>query len=87
MYIHIGGEATVPEQEISAIINLETVLPSQKSVTDFINGADDANKLEYLTADIPKTLIITSDRTYVSSLSVAVLLNRIENGSEYLNLD
>lgn len=87
MYIHIGGEATVPEDEISAIINLETVLPSQKSVTDFINGTDDANKLEYLTADIPKTLIITSDRTYVSSLSVSVLLNRIENASDYINID
>ena len=80
MYIHIGGEVTVPADTISVLINLETVLPSQKSVTDFINSEDENNRLQYLTDEIPKTVVVASDRTYLSPLSTGVLRKRIEKG-------
>ncbi len=80
MYVHIGGEVTVPADTISVLINLETVLPSQKSVTDFINSEDENNRLQYLTDEIPKTVVVASDRTYLSPLSTCVLRKRIEKG-------
>ncbi len=80
MYVHIGGEVTVPADTISVLINLETVLPSQKSVTDFINSEDENNRLQYLTDEIPKTVVVASDRTYLSPLSTGVLRKRIEKG-------
>ena len=77
MYVHIGGEVTVPADTISVLINLETVLPSQKNVTDFINSEDENNRLQYLTDEIPRTVIVASDRTYLSPLSTGVLRKRI----------
>ena len=79
MYVNIGGDISVPADEVSAIVNLETVPPSRRSITDFIAFEDDNNRLQYLTEDIPRTLVITNMRSYVSSISSAVLQKRLEN--------
>lgn len=79
MYVNIGGDISVPADEVSAIVNLETVPPSRRSITDFIAFEDDNNRLQYLTEDIPRTLVITDMRSYVSSISSAVLQKRLEN--------
>jgi hypothetical protein len=80
MYVHIGGEVTIPADSICALINLETVSPSQKTVTDFINAEDENNRLQYLTDEIPRTVVVTFDRTYISPLSSGVLRKRAESG-------
>ena len=77
MFIHIGNDLSVLKSSVTAIVNLETVLPSQKDVADFINSEDDQGRLQYVTEDIPKTLVITDDKTYVCSLSSNLLLNRL----------
>ncbi len=77
MYVHIGGDINIPVKTIEAIINLETVLPVQNRVSEFINSEDDKNRLEYLSDDIPRSMIVASDRTYLSSLSVSVLRRRM----------
>jgi len=79
MYVNIGGDISVPADEVSAIVNLETVPPSRRSITDFIEFEDDNNRLQYLTEDIPRTLVITDMRSYVSSISAPVLQKRLEN--------
>ena len=78
MYVHIGGDINVPVKTIEAIINLDTVLPGQRKITDFINSEDDNNRLEYLNDEIPRSLVVASDRSYLSSLSVSVLKRRME---------
>lgn len=87
MYIHIGDDVAVVEEDISMILNLETVLPSQKDVTNYINAEDDANRLQYLTTDIPKSLVITKYRTYISSLSTSVIQKRLNSSMGYVNFD
>ena len=79
MYVHIGEEVAIQAQSVTAVIDLETVLPGQQSITEFINSEDDLNRLQYLTEDIPRSVIVTTDRTYISSLSVGVIRRRIEN--------
>ena len=79
MYVNIGGDISVPADEVSAIINLETVPPSRRSVTELIEAEDDNNRLQYLTEDIPRTLIITDMRSYISSISSSVLQKRLES--------
>ncbi|HAW16512.1 MAG TPA: hypothetical protein DCW41_07425 [Clostridiales bacterium] len=78
MYVHIGDDIAVRSDTVTAVVNLETVLPSQKDVTGFIKAEDENNRLQYLTDDIPRSMILTVDRTYISSLSVEVLRRRIE---------
>lgn len=79
MYVNIGGDIFVPAGSVSAIVNLETVPPSRRSVTDFIESEDENNHLQYLTEDIPRTLILTDTRSYISSISSSVLQRRLEN--------
>ena len=77
MFIHLGADVSVMSKSIISVINLEEVPPSQKETADFINSEDEINRLQYLTDDIPRTLIVTDEKTYVSSLSSAVLQRRL----------
>ena len=79
MYVNIGGDIFVPAGSVSTIVNLETVLPSRRDVTDLIEAEDENNRLQYLTEDIPRTLILTDSRSYISSISSSVLQRRLEN--------
>ena len=78
MFIHIGNDMSVRRSSVTAIINLETALPSRKDVTDFMNLEDEQGRLQYVGDEIPKTLVITDDKTYVCSISASVLLKRLE---------
>ena len=79
MFIHIGNDLSVLKSSVTCVVNLETVLPSQKDVADYLNHEDDQGRLQYVTEDIPKTLVITDDKTYVCSLSSSLILNRLRS--------
>lgn len=79
MYVHIGGDVSVIDSSITAIVNLETILPSDKDISEFIKAEEESNRLEYLSGDIPKSLVLTTDKTYVSPVSNGVLLKRLNN--------
>ena len=78
MFIHIGNDMSVRKSSVTAIINLETALPSKKDIADFMNLEDEQGRLQYVIDEIPKTLVITDDKTYVCSISASVLLKRLE---------
>lgn len=80
MYVHIGGEVSILAQSITSIINFENILPTQKDITEFLRTEEDNNRLQYLTEDIPRAIVVTRDRTYISPISPAVLKKRIEKG-------
>ena len=77
MFIHIGNDLSVLKSSVTAVVNLETVLPSQKDVADYMNSEDEQGRLQYATEEIPKSLVITDDKTYVCSLSARLILNRL----------
>lgn len=77
MFIHIGNDLSVLKSSVTCVVNLETVSPFQKDVTEFINREDEQGRLQYVTEEIPKSLVITDDKTYVCSLSANLLLNRL----------
>ena len=77
MFIHIGNDMSVRRSSVTAIINLETALPSRKDIADFMKLEDEQGRLQYVVDEIPKTLVITDDKTYVCSLSSQVLFKRL----------
>ena len=79
MFIHIGNDLSVLKSSITAVVDLETVLPSQKDISEFINREDEQGRLQYVTEEIPKSLVITDDKTYVCSLSAGLILNRLKS--------
>ncbi|MBO7452478.1 MAG: DUF370 domain-containing protein [Clostridiales bacterium] len=83
MYVHLGGDVSVVASAITAIINLETSLPSDEDLNNFIKAEEESNRLQYIEGDLPKTLILTYEKTYVSPMSQSVLLKRL-NSSEFV---
>ena len=83
MYVHLGGDVSVVASAITAIINLETSLPSDEDLNNFIKAEEESNRLQYIEGDLPKTLILTYEKTYVSQMSQSVLLKRL-NSSEFV---
>ncbi len=85
MYVHIGDDMTVIDSSICSIINLDEVSPSNKDINAFLKAEDESNRLEYLRGDIPKSLVLTKDKTYVSPVSSSVLKKRLNSNKFDLN--
>ena len=83
MFIHIGNDLSVLKSSVTCVVNLETVLPSQKDISEYLDSEDEQGRLQYVTEDIPKTLVITDDKTYVCSLSSNLLLNRLKSSGSF----
>ena len=83
MFIHIGNDLSVLKSSVTAVVNLETVLPTQKDVADYMNSEDEQGRLQYVTEEIPKSLVITDDKTYVCSLSASLILNRLMSSENF----
>jgi hypothetical protein len=83
VFIHIGNDLSVLKSSVTCVVNLETVLPSQKDVADYMNHEDELGRLQYVTEEIPKTLVITDDKTYVCSLSSNLILNRLRSSENF----
>ncbi len=80
MFVHIGGEYTILVDSVISLVNLETVQASSSDMNAFLKLQEDENILEYVSEEIPRSLILTDDRTYVSPLSVATILKRVQSG-------
>ena len=79
MYVHLGGDTSVTVSSVSAVINLDSVSPSDKAVNEFIKAEDESNRLEYISGDLPKSLVLTTDKTYVCPVSSSVLIKRLNS--------
>ena len=77
MYIHLGTDIAVLKRSILVIINLEEVSPQNRMVTDFINSEDELGRLQYTSEEVPKSVVITDEGTFMSSLSTGVLQKRL----------
>ena len=81
MFVHIGGEYTIPIDSIIGLVNLETAQASS-DVNDFLRQQENENILEYVSEELPRSLVLTDDRTYVSPISVLTLKKRIESAEK-----
>ena len=77
MFVHLGGDITVTDTDIAAVIDLDTCPSSSKDMSNFLKAEEESMRIENIDGDIPKTIVITSNKTYVSPLSSLVLLKRL----------
>ena len=81
MFVHIGGEYTILSKSIVGLVNLEAVPASSSDMNAFLKISEDDNILEYVSEEIPRSIVITDDRVYVSPLSVSTLNKRIRTSN------
>ena len=79
MYLHIGGEYTLPCRFIIGILNLETVKRTQKDILKFLSSKEKNDKAEFISEEIPRSVVITEDRIYYTPISTITLQKRLNN--------
>lgn len=78
MYLHLGQNTVVTTGEIVGFFDMDNTTVS-KTTRDFLSGAERGKRVKYVSYDLPKSFVVTADKTvYVSPLSVATLTGRTE---------
>ena len=79
MYIHLGNETVVKDNEIIGIFDMETTTVS-KNTRLFLENAEKQKKVINVSYELPKSFIVTNDknksRVYISQISSQTLQKR-----------
>ena len=84
MYLHIGASVVIPEQDVLGIFDLDNT--SSRITRNFLAQAQQAGQVIPVGEDLPKSFLLCRDKggkvkVYLSQLSTATLLKRMELGS------
>ena len=75
MYIHIGGEVTLPSNKIIGIFDIEKTSVN-KDVNDYLKKLQKQGRIYYVSYDMPKSFVVTEERVYITNVSVFTLKRR-----------
>lgn len=75
MYIHIGGDITLPSDKMIGIFDIEKTSVN-KDVNDYLMKLQKQGRIYYVSYDMPKSFIVTKDYVYISNVSVFTLKRR-----------
>ena len=80
MYIHLGGDYVVRQDEIIDIFDLENTTVSQKT-RSFLSFCEKRKEVINVSYELPKSFILTSknnkNKVYISQISPSTLSNRL----------
>lgn len=84
MYLHLGQETVVKGEDVVGIFDMDNTTVSEKT-RKFLAKAEKDGKIVYVSMEIPKSFIVMKDKTvFVSQISCATLLKRIEKGYSFV---
>ena len=79
MYLHLGGEYVVKEEEVIGIFDLDTSTVS-KHTRNYLNKKEKEKKVINVCFELPKSFILVGDKQnekiYISQISSATLNKR-----------
>ena len=78
MYIHLGNKKNIREKEIIGIFDMDNATVS-KVTQRFLNKSQKDGNLITTVEEIPKSLILTKDKVYMSQLSPKALYGRLSS--------
>lgn len=76
MYVHLGADLSIPFHMIVGIFDLDSIPESAEDALAFMAQAEKDAKLDLLVPDIPRSLIVSLDRSYLSAVSAQTLRAR-----------
>ncbi|MDD2426988.1 MAG: DUF370 domain-containing protein [Eubacteriales bacterium] len=76
MYVHLGADLAIPFHMIVGIFDLDEITESAEDTLAFMAQAEKEAKLDLLVPDVPRSLIVTLDRSYLSAVSAQTLRAR-----------
>ena len=83
MYLHLGQETVVIQDDIVGIFDLDNTTVS-KATRDYLTRAEKEKRVTNVSFELPKTFILTNNKNegnkvYISQISSSTLLKRAEN--------
>lgn len=79
MYVHVGGEYTISDRMIIGMFDMDSISPKQTDMLRFLSEAEKAERVEYVSEEIPRSVVVTVDRIYISPISTVTLCRRISD--------
>ena len=76
MYIHLGNKKNIREKDIIGIFDMDKATMS-KVTQKFLNKKEKENNLIMTIDELPKSLILTDNKVYMSQLSPNAIYGRI----------
>lgn len=85
MYLHLGQSVVVPFGDVIGVFDMDNTTGSHLT-RDFLNRAEKEGRVVDVSGDLPKSFALCATGTgppkvYLSQLSAATLLKRVESGS------
>ncbi|MGN1110345.1 MAG: extracellular matrix regulator RemB [Oscillospiraceae bacterium] len=77
MFLFIGGEKTIKSSEVVGIFNIEECSVS-RITADYLAICQKSGRIENLTYDLPKSFVVTPDKTYISNVSNDTIRKRVK---------
>jgi len=78
MYVHIGGEYSIPDRLIIGIFDLDEVTSADSSTNAFLFKAEKEGRVETVSFDLPRSMIVTLERVYISPISAGTIRKRAQ---------
>lgn len=85
MYLHVGGGVVVPSEDIVGVFDLDNASTSRRT-REFLAAAEKEGMILPVGEDLPKSMVVCCprgswQRVYISPLTSATLLRRLESDS------
>ena len=76
MYIHIGGDYSIPDKMIVGIFDFDNMMAENSDSFEFLRNAERRGIVENVSFDIPRSVIVAIDRVYISPISARTIRKR-----------
>ena len=88
MYVHIGNNCVINENEIVGVFDIENTTVSKKS-REFLNFAEKSKKIINVSTDIPRSFVVCFRKSetfvFLSQLTAVTILKRTEKNERRKN--
>lgn len=80
MYVHIGGGKVIKKSEIIGIFDFDTATVARQT-KKFLKSKEQKKELEAEYMEMPRSFILTKNKTVISELNAATVRARINKNS------
>ena len=75
MFLFLGGDMTVLSKDVVGIFDIEECSVSRVTA-EFLNSSQKKGRVVNVSEEMPKSFIVTTDKTYISNVSCHTINRR-----------
>ncbi len=75
MFLFLGGEVSVRSDDVVGIFDIEECSVSRMTA-DYLNACQRSGRIINVSEDMPKSFVVTVDKTYISNVSHSTIVKR-----------